>query len=121
MGNAEWSLVWVGVITVLVMIYGLYDSGKKRDMDKVDVAQAELIKGITTQVNDLYDKCRENEKATSNIREVIAGEHYKRGEVDRMVDKLDHTCQTGFDNLGKKFDRMVEMLTNHLISDKGGQ
>jgi len=120
MGNAEWALVWVGIVTLMIMIWGIYVSSRQRDADKMDAAQAKLIADQAAMIADLYNKNRDSEKSISNLREVIAGEHYKRAEVDRMVDKLDHTCQTGFDTLGKKFDRMVEMLTTHLIHDNNG-
>lgn len=62
------------------------------------------------QIFALWEKHDADAQALQELRERIAGRHYERTELDQKFDKLESAFKHGFDELGKKFDRLSETL-----------
>ena len=82
------------------------------------MAQAREINELKTQVEALFRKHDADVAALQELRVVIASNHYERTELDRKFDKMEAAFTSGFDSLGKKFDRLAETLVNHLIHEE---
>lgn len=72
-----------------------------------DVAQAE-------QIALLFAKHDEDAKALQDLRIQIAEGHYKKGELDAKFERLDVTIQKGFESLGMRFEKLSEVLIEHV-------
>lgn len=66
------------------------------------------------QIEQLFQKHDEDAKALQDLRVEIAKTHYVKDELDARFDRLETTFRDGFGNLGQKFDRLSEALTNHI-------
>jgi hypothetical protein len=112
MVSADWSLVWIGIATILVTVYGFYAQAKQRRADKVDEAQAKLI-------SDLTNKQEADRKAdqllNEKVREVLfmrLDKHMEkidalRSDVDRnRYDRIEGVIITGFGILANKIDNL---------------
>lgn len=76
-----------------------------------DDEQAELIA-------KLFTKHDSNEAAIQAVRLQIASEHYHKNELDARFLRLEATFQKGFDDLGRKFDRLSEALVRHEVTQR---
>ena len=79
------------------------------------MAQAREINELKTQVEALFRKHDADVAALQELRVVIASNHYERTELDRKFDKMEAAFTSGFDSLGKKFDKLADTLINHLV------
>ena len=83
-----------------------------------DASQSKEIDELHQQVDALFRKHDADVAALQELRVVIASNHYERTELDRKFDKMEAAFTSGFDSLGKKFDRLAETLVNHLIHEE---
>lgn len=67
-----------------------------------------------SQINLLFKKHDEDAERLEALRLEIATHHYVKGELDTRFDHLDRTFRDGFMDLGKKFDRLSDLLINHI-------
>ena len=81
-----------------------------------DMAQAKEITELHLQVETLFRKHDVDAAALQELRVTIASNHYERTELDRKFDKMEATFASGFDSLGKKFDKLADTLINHLVN-----
>lgn len=70
------------------------------------------------EITTLFKLHRDNEQAITNLRLLIAQEHYPKRELDIKFDKLETAIVSGLDklnmNLGSKFDKLADALTEHV-------
>lgn len=90
------TLVAGGVFTVLWWLL--------RQKDAVQAKQIEL----------LFSKHDEDAKALQDLRVQIASQHYVKSELDGKFDRLETAFRDGFGQLGQKFDKLSDVLTNHI-------
>ncbi len=60
----------------------------------------------------LFQKHDEDSKRLDDFQLEIAKYHYIKPELDAKFDKLEVAIKDSMDNLGKKFDRLSEILIN---------
>ena len=73
------------------------------------------------QIDMLFDKHDRDAESLAELRLQIAEGHYKKGELDVKFDKLENTFKNGFDEMGRKFDKLSEVLIAHMRDEtKGG-
>ena len=82
MGVAEYVAIGLAVMSLLFGVIGYLLSQK-------DAAQSRQIK-------DLYDKHTSDEKELTNLKLVVAGEHYRKPEVDSLFAMLRSELREGF-------------------------
>lgn len=80
-------------------------------LKRKDEEQADLIA-------KLFTKHDANEVAIQEVRLKIASEHYHKSELDARFLRLEATFQKGFDDLGRKFDRLSETLMRHEVTQR---
>jgi hypothetical protein len=51
----------------------------------------------------------------------IASQHYVKGELDHKFDKLEGAFRDGFTSLGTKFDRLGDVLVEHIQQETIGR
>lgn len=94
------SLLPVAVLTVLWYLLRQKDAKQEED------------------ITILFKLHRANEQAITNLRLLIASEHYPKRELDTKFDKLETAIVSGLDklntNLGAKFDKLADALTEHV-------
>lgn len=66
------------------------------------------------QIEMLFHKHDEDAKALQELRVQIAEGHYKKSELDAKFDKLEYAFKAGFDSLGYKFDKLSDVLVDHI-------
>jgi len=76
-----------------------------------DAQQQKAIEGILKSIDLLFLKHDQDVKALSNLELQVAGEHYKRGELDMRFAKLEDTFRQEMRDLGNK----VETLTAAIL------
>lgn len=62
----------------------------------------------------LFKKHDEDAKELESLKLQIASQHYVKGELDAKFDKLEHAFRDGFSALGAKFDKLGEVLMQHI-------
>lgn len=65
----------------------------------------------------LFQKHDDDAANLANLRLEIAKEHYLKHELDARFLSLEHTFKTGMSDLGAKFDRLSEVLVNHVTRE----
>lgn len=94
-------------ITGLTLIFGIIGYFLRR----MDTQQADQIK-------DLYEKHTKDVDKLRDLELRIASNHYERAELDKKFEKLEMAFRDGFKDLGVKFDRLSDSLTEHMRSGK---
>jgi hypothetical protein len=61
-------------------------------------------------INLLFRKHDEDVEKLQELKIIIAGRHYERGELDIKFEKLEHTFKEGFNTLGDRFDNLSKVL-----------
>lgn len=72
-----------------------------------------------TQIALLFTKHDADVAALQELRLQIARDHYHKEELDARFTRLEAAFQKGFDDLGKKFDRLSDALLQHMHDDNG--
>lgn len=72
-----------------------------------------------TQIALLFTKHDADVAALQELRLQIARDHYQKEELDARFTRLEAAFQKGFDDLGKKFDRLSDALLQHMHDDNG--
>ena len=72
-----------------------------------------------TQIALLFTKHDDDVAALQELRVQIARDHYQKEELDARFTRLEAAFQKGFDDLGKKFDRLSDALLQHMHDDNG--
>ena len=67
----------------------------------------------------LFSKHDEDAKALADLRLEIAKEHYLKHELDARFLSLETTFKNGMSDLGAKFDRLSEILIDHVTKEDG--
>lgn len=67
----------------------------------------------------LFAKHDEDAAALANLRLEIAKEHYLKHELDARFLSLEQTFKHGMADLGAKFDRLSEILIDHVTKEDG--
>ncbi len=88
-------LINLGVTGVAVVLWWL--------LRQKDAKQEEAIKL-------LFKKHDDEARRHDDLRLEIARQHYVKPELDSKFDKLEASIKEGMDSLGKKFDRLSEVL-----------
>ena len=65
------------------------------------------------QIKLLFEKHDADAAALQDLRVQLAREHYQKNELDSRFDKLEAAFRAGFDDLGRKFDKLSDALMNH--------
>ncbi len=62
-------------------------------------------------IQDLYRKHEADASALQRLELHVAGEHYKRNELDSRFDRLEESVRSELRDLGKKIDVLIEKKT----------
>lgn len=62
-------------------------------------------------IQDLYRKHEADASALQRLELHVAGEHYKRNELDSRFDRLEESVRSELRDLGKKIDILIEKKT----------
>ena len=62
-------------------------------------------------IQDLYRKHEADASALQRLELHVAGEHYKRNELDSRFDRLEESVRSELRDLGKKIDALIEKKT----------
>ena len=65
----------------------------------------------------LFCKHDDDAQALASLRLEIAKEHYLKHELDARFQSLEHTFKVGMSDLGAKFDRLSEILIDHITRE----
>ena len=95
-----------------------------------DAEQGKLIEQVRTDCSTrdakqdssialLFSKHDADVSALQDLRLQIARDHYQKEELDARFTRLEAAFQKGFDDLGKKFDRLSDALMQHMHEDSG--
>lgn len=68
----------------------------------------------------LFQKHDEDAKALQELRLQIAEGHYKKTELDFKFEKLELAIVNSFNVLGGKFDKLSDVLVDHIRKEDGG-
>lgn len=71
------------------------------------------------QIALLFSKHDADVSALQELRLQIAKDHYQKEELDARFSRLEAAFQKGFDDLGKKFDKLSDALLQHMHEDNG--
>ena len=107
MSSSDWVVIAMGVVNIFLVIIGWLIT---RQIDGIK----EEIKDLKTAINELWKARQDDVAAHRDLREIVAGRHYERDELDAKFDKLEGTFKDGFKDMGAKFDRMADALMTHL-------
>lgn len=69
-------------------------------------------------ISDLYSKHEKDAKELVDLRVQIAESHYKKDELDSRFERLEAAFKSGFEELGRRFDRLSDRLTDYIERDK---
>ena len=58
----------------------------------------------------LFKKHDDDAKELEALKLHVAGEHYKRGELDQKFDKLEVTVREGLSGLASKLDKLTDVM-----------
>lgn len=83
-----------------------------------DAAQAKQICTMEKQIELLFEKHDQDASALQDLRVQIAAKHYERPELDAKFDKLDRTFRDGFHDLGNRFDKLSDVLIQHMTEHR---
>lgn len=59
-------------------------------------------------IQELYNKHEADAAALQRLELHVAGEHYKRNELDSRFDRLEESVRSELRDLGKKIDVLIE-------------
>lgn len=118
-GAGEWAVVGVFVFTILFTVIGYFLSRKdtKQDSDRKEDNDRN-----TKQFELLFKKHDEDVNELKNLQREIDKNHYERGDVDRLVSRLEDAVTEGFSLLGAKFDLLsgkIEVLGTKMAEHVG--
>lgn len=68
-------------------------------------------------INLLFKKHDMDADALAALKLEIASHHYVKSELDAKFDRLQDTFTSGFDALGKKFDKLSDALIDHIARE----
>ena|ERR1017187_8200207 len=114
MGSAEWALVWVGVITLLASIFGLWVNSKQREMDKMDSAQAKQIADLQALIKHHYEIHNIDVEKLNALELKLAESYHKKPEIDCKISEIKDTLRECFGDMGNKFDALSRALMQHI-------
>ena len=72
------------------------------------------------QLKLLFEKHDKDARELQDLRVEIAGLHYTKPEVDSRFEKLEFTFKSGFDDLGRRFDRLSDVMIEHMREEVRG-
>ena len=99
------------MLEIGLAVFGVIASVIGYLLKRKDEEQAGLI-------DKLFVKHDRNESSLQDLRLKIAQDHYHKNELDARLLSLESTFQKGFDDLGRKFDRLAESLMRHEQSQR---
>lgn len=111
------------ILSVVFSIIGYF-------LRQKDAEQGKLIEQVRTDCSTrdakqdssialLFAKHDADVTALQELRLQIARDHYQKEELDARFSRLEAAFQKGFDDLGKKFDRLSDALMQHMHEDNG--
>jgi hypothetical protein len=66
----------------------------------------------------LFEKHDSDVERLQELKLMIAGKHYERGELDVKFERLEDTFKEGFNGLGDRFDKLSAALIDHIAKTK---
>lgn len=79
-----------------------------RNRDEAQAAQIKL----------LFEKHDADAQALQELRVQLASRHYEKPELDVRFRAMEDVTREGFRDLGKKFDRLTDILTKHITEEE---
>ncbi len=106
------------LVTVLVSALGYLlarkDEAQAKEITELRASsEAQASKQKETN-NLLFQKHDQDVAALQDLRIQIAEGHYKKTELDQRFQRLEDTFEKGMDALGKKLDKMTDILVDHI-------
>lgn len=83
-------------------------------LDKKDSAQEKEIADLKDATHLLFKKHDDDAAALVLLQRQIDKEHYVKPELDARFQSLESTFRTGMHDLGAKFDRLSNLLVEHI-------
>ena len=74
-----------------------------------------------SKIDLLFSKHDNDAAALQELRLQIARDHYQKEELDARFARLEAAFQKGFDDLGRKFDRLSDVLLQHMHEDNNSK
>lgn len=65
-------------------------------------------------IETLFGKHDADAAALQELKLQIAGNHYLKHELDCKFDRLETTFRAGFESMGSKFDKLSDVLLDHM-------
>jgi type III secretory pathway component EscV len=106
------------VLAVLIAALGYLlarkDEAQAKEITELRTSsEAQATKQKETN-NLLFQKHDQDVAALQDLRIQIAEGHYKKTELDQRFQRLEDTFEKGMDALGKKLDKMTDILVDHI-------
>lgn len=67
---------------------------------------------LEREIQQLWSKHDDDARALQRLEIQVAGEHYKRGELDSRFDRLEEGIRNEMRDLGKKLDALIAAKGN---------
>lgn len=83
-------------------------------LNKKDAAQEKEITALQELVRLLFKKHDDDVAALVLLQRQIDKEHYVKPELDARFQSLESTFRSGMHDLGAKFDRLSNLLMEHV-------
>ena len=83
-------------------------------LNKKDAAQEKEIAELQATCKLLFKKHDDDAAALVLLQRQIDKEHYVKPELDARFQSLESTFRTGMHDLGAKFDRLSNLLVEHI-------
>ncbi len=88
---------------IVAVLIGAIITIIRHQLNKRDEVQEAMIK-------DLYEKHQKDADKLVDLELKIAEKHYQKPELDQKFERLETAFNKGFDDLGKRFDRLSDAL-----------
>jgi hypothetical protein len=88
-------------------------------LNKKDSAQEEDIKDLKKTAELLFKKHDEDAANLASLQLQIAKEHYLKHELDARFTSLEDAFRDGMQELGRKFDKLTDILVDHVTKEDG--
>ena len=120
------EIIFALVGTLLAIIGVLIKMQVSRIQKDVEENKSATEKcGTKDEVNLLFKKHDNNASDIAAVKLTLAGEHYKRGELDIKFEKLDTTIKEGFRELSVDLKEMTTSINDtykdHIKQHHSGQ
>ncbi|HUW46522.1 MAG TPA: hypothetical protein VMW50_12095 [Dehalococcoidia bacterium] len=117
-------LIDICLTSLLVILWWFYrqrDADSKQALKDLKESSEKTLEDYKNEMAKtivlLFTKHDDDAKELADLKLLIASKHYERTDLDLKFDKMEDTFRRGFDDMGKRFDRMSEKLMDFITKD----